>query len=311
MKKSGLRKNPYTFQGEKYIEKNNNYFEGWYFKNTNNKNSISFIPGISIEDGNKSAFIQVITNEFSEFIPYSFEDFKFNHNPFYISIGKNFFSQDKMSINIDNENIKAHGGLNFSNGLEIEKTLFAPNIMGPFSYVPFMECNHAILNMKNTINGQLSINSTSYLFENNIGYIEKDWGSSFPKSYIWAQGNCFKDSNSSFFLSVADIPFKSFNFVGFICVLIFNGKEYRFTTYNGAKFQYIDNKKILLKNNNYTLRIVLEENSSSELIAPTQKGMKKLIKESINSKIYLKLYNNNSLIFDDFSSNCGIEFVKS
>lgn len=303
-------KNPYTFQGEKNIQKNNNYFEGWYFKNTNNKNSISFIPGISIENGNKSAFIQIITNEFSEFIPYLFEDFKFNHNPFYISIGKNFFSQDKISINIDTENIKAHGSLNFSNELEIEKTLFAPNIMDPFSYIPFMECNHAILNMKNTIYGQLSINSTSYLFENDIGYVEKDWGSSFPKSYIWAQGNCFQNSNSSFFLSIADIPFKSFNFVGFICVFIHNGREYRFTTYNGSKFKYIDNKKILLKNNDYTLRIILEENSSSELIAPTQKGMKKLIKESLNSKIYLKLYNNNSLLFDDFSLNCGIEFVK-
>lgn len=35
--------------------------------------------------------------------------------------------------------------------------------------------------------------------------------------------------------SVADIPFKMFDFTGVICVLIVKGKEYKFTTYNNAK----------------------------------------------------------------------------
>ena len=33
-------RNPELFQGEKYINKNKSYFEGWYFKNTNNENGI-------------------------------------------------------------------------------------------------------------------------------------------------------------------------------------------------------------------------------------------------------------------------------
>ena len=37
MKKIFLIKNPELFQGEKYIKTNKNYFEGWYFKNTNKK----------------------------------------------------------------------------------------------------------------------------------------------------------------------------------------------------------------------------------------------------------------------------------
>ena len=44
-----LIKNPEVFQGEKYLNKNKNYFEGWYFKNTNAEKGISFIPGINIE----------------------------------------------------------------------------------------------------------------------------------------------------------------------------------------------------------------------------------------------------------------------
>ena len=75
-----------------------------------------------------------------------------------------------------------------------------------------MECNHAILSMQNHIKGLININNHKINFNNGNGYIEKDWGCSFQKSYIWCQGNSFKKTNSSFMLSIADIPFKLFSF---------------------------------------------------------------------------------------------------
>ena len=57
-----LIRNPEVFQGEKYLKMGKNYFEGWYFKNISKGEGISFIPGINIEETNKKAFIQVITN---------------------------------------------------------------------------------------------------------------------------------------------------------------------------------------------------------------------------------------------------------
>ena len=77
-----LIKNPEVFQGEKYLKKNKNYFEGWYYKNISKGEGISFIPGINIENTNKKAFIQVITNESSYFIDYSINDFEFCQNLF-------------------------------------------------------------------------------------------------------------------------------------------------------------------------------------------------------------------------------------
>lgn len=92
MKKLFLIKNPDLFQGEKYLNKNKNYFEGWYFKNVNNEEGISFIPGINISKKIKKAFIQVITKDSSYFINYNIDDFKFNFNPFYIKIGNFIYS---------------------------------------------------------------------------------------------------------------------------------------------------------------------------------------------------------------------------
>lgn len=100
MKKLFLIKNPELFQGEKYIKTNKNYFEGWYFKNTNKERGICFIPGININEREKKAFIQVITTDSSYFVNYNIDNFKFSFSPFYIKICNNFFSKDRIHIDI-------------------------------------------------------------------------------------------------------------------------------------------------------------------------------------------------------------------
>ena len=65
--------------------------------------------------------------------------------------------------------------------------------------------------------GELIINNNLYDFSNGTGYIEKDWGISFPSSYIWAQANDFSNKHCSLFISIANIPYSIFLFKGFIC----------------------------------------------------------------------------------------------
>ena len=237
MKKIDLIKNPELFQGEKYLNINKNYFEGWYFKNTTINNGISFIPGINIDGKNKKSFIQIITNNESYFVNYNIDDFKFNYNPFYIQIKNNIFSKEKIHIDIadKSQQLKIDGSVEYTNNKNINTNKFNPNIMGPFSYIPFMECNHAILSMKNIANGLIRINDNIINFNNDSGYIEKDWGCSFPKSYIWCQGNNFKNSNASFMLAIANIPFKILEFKGIICDIIFFIIDYNITN-NSFKF---------------------------------------------------------------------------
>lgn len=310
-------KHPDLFQGEKSLSNNKNYFEGWYFKNTNNDNGISFIPGINIDGNLKESFIQVITNTSSYFIKYDINDFKFNFDPFYIRVGDNYFSKDSVHVNIkdNHQDINIVGDIYYMNNKNIDTNIFSPNIMGPFSYIPFMECNHAILSMKNEANGLMYINNDKLNFDNGTGYIEKDWGYSFPKSYIWCQGNMFESSNASFMFSMADIPFKLFSFRGLICVLIVNNNEYKFTTYNNAKLvKYFINDSslnITLKKGSYYLNINSLFGKNLKLSAPVKGRMEKDIFESICSSITLTLKHNNDIIFSDTSTNCGLEVVQN
>lgn len=315
MNKLFLMRNPELFQGEKHLNTNKNYFEGWYFKNTNNENGISFIPGINVNGKEKKAFIQIITKNSSYFVNYDIDDFKFNYSPFYIRIGDNFFSKDKIHIDIkdDAQNLRVFGDIKYSDAKKIATNFFNPNIMGPFAYIPFMECNHAILNMQTRVDGLIDINNNKIRFDDGIGYMEKDWGCSFPKSYIWCQGNNFQNSNASFMISIADIPFKAFNFRGIICDLIIDNNEFKFTTYNNAKLIKFDinenSLNITLKKGNYYLNMSTKHAEGLKLSAPVKGKMEKDIFESISASINVTLKKDNTVIFSDTSTNCGLEIV--
>lgn len=317
MEKIFLMRNPELFQGEKYIKTDKNYFEGWYFKNTNNKNAISFIPGININGQEKKAFIQIITINYSYFVNYDINNFKFSSNPFYIKINNNFFSNNRIYIDIEDntQDLMVSGDIKYSNSINIATNFLNPNIMGPFSYIPFMECNHAILTMKSRADGLININNNKMIFDNGIGYIEKDWGCSFPKSYIWCQGNNFKNPNASFIISIADIPFKIFNFRGIICDLIIGNNEFKFTTYNNAKiikYDVDDNSlNIILKKGCYYLNVKSEYTVGNKLFAPVRGKMEKDIFENISTSISIILKKDNTIIFSDSSKNCGLEIVKN
>lgn len=316
MNKLLLMKNAELFQGEKYLNNKKNYFEGWYFKNINHERGISFIPGINISDTGAKAFIQIITNNMSYFVNYNIKDFEFNYNPFYIRIGNNSFSKEDININIEDksQNLKIYGNIKYTNSKNINTNIFAPNIMGPFSYIPFMECNHAIISMQNTINGFININDEVINFNDNTGYIEKDWGCSFPKSYIWCQGNNFREANASFMFSVADIPLKLFTFKGFICVLLIDNEEFKFTTYNNAKLVECDIKEdsfnIKLKKDLYILNIKSKYNKGLKLSAPVKGKMSKDIFENISTSITVTLKKGKEIIFSDTSNMCGLEIVQ-
>ena len=95
-------------------------------------------------------------------------------------------------------------------------SFFSPGIMGPYSFIPFMECYHGILSMNHNISGVINHNGIDISFDGGKGYMEKDWGHSFPKAYIWMQSNHFSKPNISIKSSIAIIPWLKSSFIGHI-----------------------------------------------------------------------------------------------
>lgn len=308
----------FDFQGTK---KKKNYFEGWYYKNVtvDKKIAISIIPGISYtkDKDNNHAFIQIIEtiNHKSYYIKYDIDDVHFHQNPFCIQIQNNYFYEDYIDLNIHTEEIHLTGFLYYSELTRLNNTTYSPTIMGPFSYFP-MECNHSIISMHHYIDGILTFNQKEIDFEDGVGYIEKDYGISFPKEYIWLQSNTLEKNNlcykkASIFFSLATIPFYFTNFKGFIAVFHLNDKEYRFTTYNGAKLTKIKNKggiyQFLLKKGKYKLVIRIKPKQGMKLVSPKCGFMINTVFESLDTECHITLYKNKSIIFKQKFIKTGYE----
>lgn len=298
-----------TYLGEK---KKNNYFEGWYFKLTTHdkKNTLVLIPGIA-KGKDAHAFIQVIDTVQNKayYFRYELKDFSFSNDPFFINIGNNKFSLEKIILDI--KDIHLYGEIHFKPLLKIHKNVYSPNIMGPFAYLTFMECNHSVISLGHYLSGKINIYNKKINFSNGTGYIEKDYGISFPKKYIWLQANGNKP-DTNIFLSIATIPFKSFTFDGFIGIIMLNGKEYRFATYNRSKL--VEMKQ--LEENNYFIKIrkgslYLEINMQSgkeiTLISPKKGRMNEHVKESLNSVINVKLLKKDKVLFEEIFDPCTTE----
>ena len=169
------------------------YFEGWYYKivDPTEGYALAFIPGISIgKDGKSHAFIQTMDGKkcATTYERFDASDFKAHERHFHLQIADNQFSTNKIKINLPN--IK--GELTFENIAVWPKMLGAPGIMGWFSFAPFMECYHGVVSLDHSLKGSLTVNGEEIDFTNGRGYIEKDWGFSFPKGYIWMQTNHFE-----------------------------------------------------------------------------------------------------------------------
>ncbi|MGD9909829.1 MAG: tocopherol cyclase family protein [Candidatus Izemoplasmatales bacterium] len=313
-------KQPEIYQGR---NKQNHFFEGWYYKTVSPQNSISFalIPGISKNKKNSHAFIQVILYQDnqqsvplkSDYFVFDTNEFSFQDNPFEIKIGENVFSKTRLHIHLKSDLLQIRGDLLIENLTFIQTSLWTPNIMGPFGYLNFMECYHGVISMNHEVSGELEVDGKLLSLSKAKGYIEKDWGKSFPKEYIWVQSNSFLDESTSLMFSYATIPFGFLSFKGLIANLLYQTKEYRFATYNRSKIKIIrleDNVvKMVLKKGKYRLEIDAKTESTLPLKSPLEGLMVNSIKEGLFGYLKISLYASKKLVMVDESHHAGIEIM--
>lgn len=306
--------NPDLFQGK---NKKHNYFEGWYFRITDHKmeNTFAIIPGISIGEWDTHAFIQVMdSNHNVSYYHYDLDEFQFNEKKFEIMIGENYFSKSRIRLNIDGKHFNLQGDLYFSNIMEFPRSVFRPGVMGPFSFIPFMECRHDIISIQHDIIGHLKVSGKNMDFTGGIGYIEKDWGSSMPKSWTWFLSNHFQPDHVSLSVNIAHIPFLCTSFKGFIILFRYKDRIFLFTTYSGAWLKMFSSSKKQLKLKTRDCRFQLELNISyadgGDIIAPVKGKMCRNITECSNAVVKLKFSDRKgNVLYEGIGTNGGLEIV--
>lgn len=307
---------PWVFQGSM---RRKNYFEGWYFKHVSADRSRvwSFIPGISLSHGQAHAFIQAINGISGQTQLHEFDvkDFDASAKEMNILVGRSEFRTNGIILDIQNDSHHVSGTISYSSMEFYPSTIINPGIMGWYSFVPFMECKHGVVSMRHKLSGGLKIDGEYVDFEDGTGYIEKDWGSSFPESWIWLHCNTFAKSQASFTFSVAKIPWLGSFFIGFISYLHLEERTINFSTWSKAHIEmleYRDSKLTLrLRNKNYFLEIDAVNNQAGQLKAPVKGSMTRIIKETVDASLELRLSDRSGhVLFHDQGTRAGMEMIE-
>lgn len=331
---------PEVFQGSL---RRRRYFEGWYHKHVSADGSrvLALIPGVSLSPGDRHAFIQVIDGATARthYRRYPLERFCYDRRCYSISLAGNRFGLDGLDLDIHPEDgfrpeildgepaldLRLKGSLAYHQPQAFPRGILRPGIMGPYSHLPFMQCFHGVVSADHSLSGCLEVEGLEghadggalggdWDFNGGRGYIEKDWGSSFPDGYIWMQGNSFGGlSGTSFMLSVARIPWLGSSFIGFLGFVFYEGQYRVFATYTGSRI-------VALEDGNHSggqgrelsgslvdrqgrLSFRVRSSLDGPLRAPVQGRMKRIIKESIDAELSFRLETPDGRVLVE--SSCG------
>jgi hypothetical protein len=292
--------------------RNANYFEGWYYKivDPTERHAFAVIPGIAMSpEGEQKAFVQRLDGKActAAFHHFPATDFRPEADRFAVSVANNSFSAESIQLNLP----ELQGTVRFKGLYPWPKMLGAPGIMGWYSFVPFMECYHGVVSMDHLLEGSLEVYGKTVDFTGGRGYIEKDWGRSFPSSWIWMQSNHFeRDRRVSLMASVARIPWLGSHFIGCIVGFLLDDHLYRFATYTGAKMQIaLEEEQVHLtfSDKKYQLKITAQKGSTGALVSPISGTMSGKVNESMQAVLKVELRQGNNCLFEGSGRNAGLE----
>ncbi|RZT00874.1 tocopherol cyclase family protein [Cuneatibacter caecimuris] len=276
------------------------YFEGYYIKLQNEKETIALIPALHTgENGDPGASLQVITNHGAWEETFEKGVLRKKRNAFRLKLGNSVFSEKGCRIKIMGEKISLEGVLKFS-GL----TPLDYDIMGPFCFLPGMQCRHCVISLRHKVTGWLRFGGREYVFRDGTGYIEGDRGHSFPERYIWTQ--CC-NQQADLMAAAASIPIGKFQFDGCICAVRIGEKEYRLATYLGARVIYADKRKLVVAQQDQLLSAELLYGSPQPLSAPMEGRMERKIHENAACLVRYRFFKGGKQLFDFTDDGAGFE----
>lgn len=294
------------------------FFEGWYFKlvDAAGENRYAIIPGIFLSDQreNHHAFIQVLNGSDGTVAYHRFPTDRFTaaRDRFEVRIGENLFSSDRITLVLSDDEGVTRGDIGFSGRVPWPVTLRAPGIMGWYAWVPMMECYHGVLSMDHALEGILSIGEREVDFRGGRGYIEKDWGKSFPAGWVWMQTNHFEEPGLSLSASIAIIPWLRGAFPGFIIGLLHRGHLYRFATWTGARTEHLeltdDTVDWVVADRHLRLQLHGRYDAGGLLFGPGRDRMHERVNETMTGLVRVRLAGRDgAIIFEGTGHQAGIE----
>lgn len=281
-------------------------FEGWYLKyQTREGQALALIPACHVgADGRRGASLQVLAEGRSWWLEYPGAAFHASEPVFHVQLGQSLFTERETRLHVEREGLSLYGTVRHG-----PFTPLGSDIMGPFRFLPAMECAHGVLSMGHPLEGSLTLNGELLDFSGGTGYLETDRGRAFPIRYLWTQCAWQEAGLHSLMLSVAAIPMAGVRFTGCICAVCCGGKEYRLATYRGARVERWSADGVSIRQGRYRLTADLLEGKACPLRAPVGGTMGRTVHESLCATVRYRFWAGETLLLDRTDPCAGFEYA--
>ena len=294
------------------------YFEGWYVKLVDARQEArwALIPGVfrgrDGADVTDEAFVQVLDGATgrSWYHRYDASEFDARADCFDVTVGPNRFTAEGISIDLPG----LSGRVNFTTEFyPWPNTWRRPGIMGPYSWVPLMECYHGIVSFGHGLDGALDAAGEISDFTGGRGYIEKDWGRAFPAGYVWMHSDHLAGApEASLVASVAIIPWLRSSFRGFIVGLRLGRRLHTWATYNGSRERSLEidetHVRWSLEGPSGVLELAAERVRGGLLHAPIRTRMHERVEETLDATVHVRLIDpSGQVVLDTQGTSAGLE----
>jgi hypothetical protein len=168
------------------------------------------------------------------------------------------------------------------------------------------------VSLDHALAGALEVNGQHIDLDGGRGYIEKDWGRSFPSGWVWFQSNHFEQPATCITASIAMIPWIGQSFRGFIVGFWHGGALYRFATYTGAVTEKLEiaerEVRWAIRDRRYRLELSAQRAQAGVILGPTTLEMGKRVPESLQAVVRVRLFTHDGrTIFEGAGRNAGLE----
>ena len=273
-----------------FLHKKGPSFEGFYFKTAHaDGTTLVIICGFAKSKDKSHAFIQVSSQSLKTFyFEYPINALKTNKETFNFSVGNNTFTKQGIKIQEEDCEIK----LSFSEFELWDRSYLNPSIMGVLTFVPFVECKHDIISPFLKVNGEAKLKSKTLHFQDNSGYIDKNWGISFPKNYFWGHISSFENPTISVQFAKARPKWLFWKIPVHIGFLRINGEMHLFKSWKRGQMTMINvgQEEIHLKNNKYKIELKFDKGDHLNLRAPLNGKLDSTILERAGIRTLVTIY---------------------
>ncbi len=286
-----------------YMKGKKNCFEGWYFRQQAKDFTCAFIPAISYdEEGRMKGSLQVV-------LPHKAWTFYYGHpvninmkDSLFVVLDKNVFTDGCIHLDIDEPDLRIKGDIYFD-----DEPAAKFHVMGPLDVLP-LPCKHKIWAMEQTLSGVLAINGKAVSFDGGKGYLEADYGRSFPDKYFWTHCNWFRRADLRITCAAAEMPVAGKFFRGCFACIDNHGEKIKLATYKGCRIEHYSPSGFRMRQGKYLLEGWKMEGTPVTLRSPVNGQLTGRTEEYLVCRVRYRLEKDGKVIFDEIGCGAAYEY---